>query len=230
MYFVNPLMFEYEPIKIANIAENGDIKNTISRFIAIYEKQCLVELLGECLAKELIDSFEIVTTDGVSVLQLKSDATDPIKHLVNGFSYTKPATDFNFPNDYIWNWNIDGCGCGCGSSSCTTRNWKGLVQNETILIGTATTEIKSSLLANYIYYYYLLINRTVTAGTGQQVIHGENSTTTINASKRIDAYNEFINSVLGKQGQTSLYQFLHDNKDDYPTWQPNCSLNYKTKY
>jgi len=57
MYFVKPLFFEFEPIKIANVSENGNFANDLARFIALYEKQCLQEILGACLYKELIESL-----------------------------------------------------------------------------------------------------------------------------------------------------------------------------
>ena len=175
--------------------------------------------------KELIDSFELLTD--ATQYTLKADATEPIKRLVNGYEYDAPEdTDCVF--DFSWMWS--GCGCGCGSGECNTRYWKGLVQTDTFLIGNAVTMSKRSFIADYIYYHYLLVNRSVTTGSGQQVLTGENSTTVSNASKRIDRYNEFIFSVIGRQGETSLYRFLQDNKSDYPTWVPDCSLNFKTKH
>jgi len=225
MYFVKPLFFEFEPIKITNVSENGNVSNDLARFIALYEKQCLQEVLGACLYKELIDSFELL--EGATAYTLKDDATEPIKRLVNGYEYTAPEND-NSAFNFVWLFN--GCGCGCGESSCTQRSWKGLVQTDSFLIGNAITTSKRSFIADYIYYHYLLINRSVTVGTGQQVLSGENSQTVSNFSKRVDRYNEFIFSVIGKQGETSLYRFLQDNKADYPTWKPNCNLRFKEKY
>lgn len=233
MYFVNPLMFEFEPIKIANVTQSGDVSKDLARFIAIYEKQCLEELLGPCLAKELFDSFEITTVDGVKAYRLKEEATVPIQRLVNGHTYTQTEQD----NDELSTfWKVYGpifgmgCGCGCGDSECTDRVWKGFVQSSTFLIGQSETVQKTSFLADYVYYQYLFVNRSITSGSGQQVLTGENSTPVQNFSKRIDRYNEFIFSVLGRVAETSLYRFLHDNKDDYPTWVPNCNLRFKDKF
>lgn len=232
MIFVKPSMFEFEPLKIANVADNGSVSNDLSRFITLYERQCLEELLGACLAKELIDSFELTEVDNVWDYRLKEDATQPITDLVEGKEYTHTDDNSCGGNFWLLFWGFGSCGCGCGndSSACTTRKWKGLVETNTILVGNATTTQKTSVLSDYIYYNYLLINRSTTAGSGQQVLSGENSTTVQNFSKRIDAYNRFIDSILGKRGGTSLYQFLHENKDNYPTWVRNCNLNYKQKY
>jgi len=221
-------MFEFEPIKIANISENGNVAKEFARFDALYERQCLEEILGSCLAKELFDSFELTEVDNVKAYRLKSNATDPIKNLVNGFTYEAPETDSTEIFDFAWIWG--GCGCGCGGSECTQRVWKGFVQTNTILIGQTETTESKCFISDYIYYHHLLINRSITTGSGQQVLTGENSNTVSNFSKRIDRWNEFIFSVVGKVGETSLYRFLQDNKADYPTWKPNCNLNFKTKY
>lgn len=227
MYFVKPIFFEFEPIKIANITEPGSLKIELARFIALYEKQCLLEILGECLYKELIESFELVS--GSSVYTLKTDATTSIKRLVNGYEYDAPSN-----NDEVINWGLSywfsGCGCGCGSSTCNKRFWKGLVQTDNFLIGTEIVTSQKSFIANYIYYHYLLVNRSQTTGAGQQVLSGENSQTVSNFSKRIDSYNEFVFSVVGRNNETSLYRFLQDNKADYPTWKRNRSLTFKDKY
>ena len=234
MYFVNPLMFEYEPIKIANVTQSGDVAKDLVRFIAIYERQCLEELLGPCLAKELLDSFEITTVDGVKAYRLKGNATEPIKRLVNGHEYTAPEEDTD--NELSTFWKVYGpifgigCGCGCNESQCTDRVWKGFVQETNILIGQSETTEKKCFISDYVYYQYLFVNRSITSGSGQQVLTGENSTPVQNFSKRIDRYNEFVFSVLGRAGETSLYRFLHENKADYPTWVPNCNLRFKDKY
>jgi len=238
MYFVNPLMFEFEPIKIANVTQSGDVAKDLSRFIAIYERQCLEELLGSCLAKELFDSFELTTVDNVKAYRLKDAATEPIKRLVNGYTYEAPTEEDG--NELASFWSVYGaifgfnyglgCGCGCESSDCTSRVWKGFVQETTLLIGQSDTIEKKCFISDYVYYHYLFVNRSITSGSGQQVLTGENSMPVQNFSKRIDRYNEYVLSVLGRRGQTSLYRFLHDNKADYPTWQPNCNLRFKDKY
>lgn len=218
MLFTDPLFFEFEPIKIANVSGNGNVAADLSRFIGIYEKQCLIEILGPCLYKDVMDSYTF--DDGTHAFKIKDDATQAIKDLVNGKSYDAPET-----NESNW-----GCGCGCGSANCTKRYWKGFVQSDECLIGNALTTSKRSFIADYIYYHYLLINRTVTTGTGQQKLKGENSETFSNFSKRIDRYNEFVFAVVGRKNETSLYWFLQDNKTAYPTWDRNCSIKFKDKW
>jgi len=227
MLFITPDMFEYEPVQIANVLENGDKKTAVIRFIATYEKRGLVELLGDCLTKELYDSFELVSS--ASKYTLKANATQAIKDLVEGKEYDKPE-DSDFNNVIVWDLNWAGCGCGCGEDGCTKRYWKGIVQEDKFLLGTVLKSAKRSFLGDYIYYHHSYVNRSQTTGTGQKVVEGENSTSVQNFSKRIDRYNEFVFQVLGRANETSLYQFLSENKADYPTWSPNCNLRFKEKY
>ena len=217
MQFITPLFFEFEPIKIANVCENGSLQLEVSRFIGQYEKQCLIDVLGDCLAKELADSFQLAEGSFV----LKTDATNAIKNLVNGLEYE--AT--NNGNDVIIYGLIGrGCSCGCSDSTCKKRVWKGIVQNEDYFNGSAMASSKSSFIADYIHYYHLLVHRSQTTGTGQQVLAGENSVTVSNFSKRIDSWNSFVFKVQ------KLYQFLNDHKTDYPSWRCNCNLDFKDKY
>jgi hypothetical protein len=230
MLFITPALFEFEPVKIHGVSDNGSLKLELARFIGIYEKQCLIEVLGACLYKEIQDSYTFL--DGV--FTIKPDATQAIKDLVNGIDYDAPESSGSFIDPWFdasgMFWGSGSCGCGCGSSACDKRYWKGFVQTDEYLQGTALADLKRSFIADYIYYQHSLINRSVTTGTGQQTLDAENSTKVQNFSKRIDRYNEFIFSVIGRKNETSLYRFLYDHKADYPTWVPNCSLKFKDKF
>lgn len=226
MLFVTPDYFEFEPLMIANANENGDVKKQLVRFIAQYEKQCLVDVLGACLYKEVQDAFTFAS----GVYTLKSDAPDNIKRLIEGYEYAAPAnTGSSFQFDLYWSW--DGCGCGCGSSGCTTRKWQGLVQKDTFVMAGAEETISKSFIGDFIYYHWMLINRSVTTGTGQQKQTAENSTPVQNASKRIDRWNEFVKLTVGNdRNMVSLYRFLTENKSDYPTWVRNCKIKFLPKF
>jgi hypothetical protein len=209
--------FADEPTKIANVLEGKDLPKIVAKFIGEYQLKCLKTILGACLAKEVLDSFEFVVGSGYS---LKATATTPIKNLVNGFEYDAPTTSV-----------LSSCGCGCGGGNCTKRYWKGFVTTSQYLYADALQEQKKSFIANYVYYHWLLYNRTASTGTGQQILEGENSISAQNFSKRIDAWNEFMFLVVGcRKGETSMYQFLTDNKADYPTWEKNCNLRFKDKW
>lgn len=212
MYFVKPLFFEFEPVKIANVNELGSLPAELLRFIALYEKQCLIDVLGESLYTDVINSFELIS--GASEFTLKTDATDQIKDLINGKTY-----------------EIEGSECECSDSETPiTRTWKGFVQTDNLLVGNSLSQVKKCFITDYIYYHYLLTNRSISTGTGQQIIGAENATPTMNVYKRIDRYNEFVFSVLGKPGSLGLYQYLNDNKSDYPTWKRNCSIKFLEKF
>lgn len=222
MYFINPLFFEFEPVKIPSIAENGSARIELARFIGIYEKECLIKVLGSCLYKEVIDSLELLPS--ATSYSLKLTATIPIKNLVNGLEYDAPETD----NSFIY-FGL-GCGCGCESSNCKKKYWKGFVEKDEFLNAASIGVSYRSFIADYIYYQHKLINRTTTSGTGESVLSGENASTAFNESKRIDRWNEFVFKIIGRKNETSLYRFLKDNKTDYPTWEQNCQINFKTKY
>lgn len=213
MYFVKPLFFEFEPVKIANVTENGSLPAELLRFIALYEKQCLIEVLGESLFTEVIDSMQFVS--GSSGFALKVDATDEIKNLVNGKTYEVESTD-----------------CDCNSTELTmkTRVWKGFIQTNQFISGYAISSYKSSFITDYIYYHYLLVNKTISTGVGQQVVDSENATSAMNVWKRIERYNEFVFAVIGNGSSVGLYQFLNENRSDYPTWTKNCSIKFKEKF
>lgn len=217
MYFITPSFFEFEPLKIANVTENGSGQLEVSRFIGQYEKQCLREVFGDSLAKELNDSYEIV--DGAFVL--KGNATQAIKDLVNGKEYNS-SSSIDETVDWFLNW--DDNDCGCNTTTTSKRVWAGIVVSEEFYNGVELSTFKTSFIADFIHYHYLLSNRSQTTGAGQQVLAGENSQTVQNFSKRIDSWNSFCFKV------SRLYRFLQDHKVDYPTWKPNCNLRFKPKY
>ncbi len=214
MLFVTPIQFEEEPNKISNGNAMGGLQGILTRGIAKYEKQCLKEVFGSLLAKELRDSFEIVS--GAKSLTLKPSATNPIKDLVNGKTY-----------DVVVN------------GVTVQRVWNGIVVSNEVLEGGELTSEKTSFITDYIYYHWLLDNRTVSTGTGQQTLQGENSLPNQNFSKRIDAWNRFIEKVVfydsncnndNVKGEVSLYKFLNDNIANYPNWIRNNNLEIKDKY
>jgi len=220
MNFITPSFFEFEPLKIANVTENGSGRLEVARFIGQYEKQCLREVLGESLAKELDDSYEIVS----GMFALKASATQQIKDLVNGKEYNALITSSGFYDQFF---DASGLNLYWGGESGIVngkRTWSGIVRSEDFYNGVDLSTFKTSFIADYIHYHYLLVNRSVTTGTGQQVLAGENSQTVSNFSKRIDSWNSFFTKV------SSMYLFLQDNKTDYPTWKPNCNLRFKEKY
>lgn len=71
-------------------APNGDDRSdTILEYIEKFEKDILIDGLGILLYKEVVDSFEL--TNGVYTL--KATATQAIKDLVNGVTYTNEGLE-----------------------------------------------------------------------------------------------------------------------------------------
>ncbi|WP_027381868.1 hypothetical protein [Epilithonimonas caeni] len=192
MLFTDLTFFKNEPFKISNINEMGDVALEISRFIYDHEKQCLILVLGQELYNELQDCFD---TDN----NLKDDAPEHLKALINGISYEVTV------NDII-----------------KKKEWKGIVQKDSFKFNGTDIELRSSFIADYIYYHYNYNYRTSTTGVGQVILTAANSFTVSGFPKRIDAYNSFQMKVVGGiKNQTSLYEFLRDHKEDFPTWKPS---------
>lgn len=228
MLYTTPDFFEFEPLLIANVMDTGTVKQDVARFIGKYEKQCLLEILGACLYKEIQDSYE---WDGTAkAYKFKDDATQAIKDLVGGKEYDAPEDSCDSVNWWPFMYS-SGCGCGCGGNECEKRYWKGFVQTDEYIFADTQKQTKSSFIADYIYYWWMVQKRTLTTGTGENAPKSANSERMQNFSKRVDRYNEFVFLVLGgRKGETSLYRFLNDNKSDYPTWVPNCNLEQISKY
>ncbi|WDF45255.1 hypothetical protein PQ459_10125 [Chryseobacterium sp. KACC 21268] len=192
MLFTDLTFFKNEPLKISNIDEMGDIALEVSKFIFSCEKQCLVLVFGQELYNELEECFDDENN-------LKEDTPDHLKWLIEGNSYEVTVGDV-----------------------VKKKEWKGIVQKDAFKFNGADVELKSSFIADYIYYHFMFNNRTSTTGVGQVILTAANSFTVSGFPKRIDAYNAFQMKVVGGlKNQTSLYEFLRDHKDDFPTWKPS---------
>lgn len=114
-----------------------------------------------------------------------------------------------------------------------TYYWQGLLINE--------GAFKKSLLANYVFYYWLYYNQSTMSGVGEVVLNAKNAIN-INSTQRLTSvWNEFVEMYQGKQTKytyseykrngikvidwlgnntndyySSLIMFLSDNEEDYP--------------
>ncbi len=192
MLFTDITFFRHEPTKISNIDEMGDIALEVTRFILSCEKQCLILVLGQVFYDELADCFDADN-------KLKEDAPQSITDLILGKEYTVE----------------------CPYQGTVKKKWKGIVQKDTFNFNNTEVKIKTSFIADYIYYFYLLENRNTTTGVGQVKLSAENANGLSNFYKRIDSYNRFRAKVVGgRKNETSMYEFLRDHKEDYPNWKP----------
>ena len=114
-----------------------------------------------------------------------------------------------------------------------TYRWEGLIQNE--------GAFKKSLLANYVFYYWLLYNQSRMSGVGEVVLKAKNAVSVNSTQRIVSVWNEFINMyqddtcTVGRREYyyrgiktvdylggnynneySSLIKFLSDNESDYP--------------
>jgi len=71
---------------------------------------------------------------------------------------------------------------------------------------------KTSIIALYVYYYYLESKASETTGVGEQVNNSEAAEATNPSFKMIKAWNEMVN------WKNDLYAFLNANEAIYPDW------------
>lgn len=72
---------------------------------------------------------------------------------------------------------------------------------------------KKSLIANYVYWYWMEGNATVTTGTGEKVADNVNAISVSPGQKMANAWNEMVYMIR------ELYEFLLSNPADYPEFQ-----------
>lgn len=107
-------------------------------------------------------------------------------------------------------------------------NWKGLKFEE--------GNYKGSLLAKYVYYYWLKDSVSLLTGTGEKTITATNAVAVNSGQRLVLVWNDFVNDYQGdlcrpfysnqcfdnwmkpnnQNNFVSLIQFLNDNESNYP--------------
>jgi hypothetical protein len=87
-----------------------------------------------------------------------------------------------------------------------------IYKSATLAINTSTGTSKASLIANYVYYWYMRNNHTQTASTGETKGKHENADTASMSVKLTRAWNEM------SAGVCELVDYLDARKDDYAEW------------
>ena len=166
------------------IAPNSDLLGDdvlLNRYIAKYEPELLVKLLGYPLYKDLMTN--IADTSGIWY------------ELLNGKEYQVDGVDVK---------------------------WQGLIFND--------GETDRSLIANYIFYFYLLEKQKTLSGVGMVRSEATNATSANATQEANYAFNEFVDMVMIGNGLRSLYQFIQDmndaTADTYEDWYPSM-FEYK---
>jgi hypothetical protein len=83
-------------------------------------------------------------------------------------------------------------------------------------------KIGTSPIANYIYYHWQKNRVTQTTGTGEQASKLANNTAVSPDDKMINAWNDMVN------WNTTLHDFLTQNKTIYPAYEPYLEANLLT--
>jgi hypothetical protein len=193
-------------------------------WIEQWEEQCLRMVLGDCLYNELLEQLE--WSDTLNKYVLKEDVEEKWGWLINGKTYTKE--DISDQSLNFSPFNYSNCGCGCVDLCCDKYHWDGIVKvldrriPATQVNGETANGviIKSSFLAQYVYWKWAMDSDSFTSGTGEQVAEVKGGLRISNAHKRVNAYNKFVSNVIdcNSHGKVGLYRFVQDFKDLYPEW------------
>ena len=132
-----------------------------------------------------------------------------------------------------------------------TVNWRGLRFNDETGILFNDAKRKQSLIAYYIYYFYIKKDIVTYTASGTHRINAANSESVNIIDKSVRAWQQFYNLSIGNYGEVrtsvnrfgmhsidyygssnkdrSLYQFLSDQnqlvEDKYPDWEPTFFAN-----
>lgn len=87
--------------------------------------------------------------------------------------------------------------------------WRGLVNTQ-----------KDSLIADYVYYWYMRKNATQTTGVGEAATKTENSNRVSPVRKMTEAYNRMVDSI------SEMRLFIQVNAADYPDYRMNYADSY----
>jgi hypothetical protein len=85
-------------------------------------------------------------------------------------------------------------------------------KSATLAINTSTGTNKASLIANYVYYWYIRNNYTQTATTGEVKPQNENAVIANPSLKMVLSWNEMSHWIC------ELVDYLNARKDDYTDW------------
>lgn len=97
-------------------------------------------------------------------------------------------------------------------------------KSATLAINTSTGTAKESLIANYVYYWYMRNNHTQTASTGETKGKHENADWSSMATKLTRAWNEMSQWIC------ELIDYLDAKKDDYTQWSDHDVWRMRRKF
>lgn len=77
-----------------------------------------------------------------------------------------------------------------------------------------TNDLKQSIIANYVYYWYTRDQASQTVGMGESLPKAENAERFSFANKQVRAWNEMVDWIH------ELYHFLREHQAEYPEFEP----------
>lgn len=104
-----------------------------------------------------------------------------------------------------WNWLVNGHTYG----DCFKVKWDGLVFE---VAKIDENEIIESMMAPYIFYEWLLKERSMSTGVGEIKGEPQGGISVVSKHKRIDAWNTFVSYVY------SLNHFMESHRDLFPSY------------
>jgi len=88
----------------------------------------------------------------------------------------------------------------------------------------ANDDTKESPIANYVYYWFIRNQVTMTVGVGEVTPLAENAINANSVNKQVRAWNDMVD--MNKK----VIIFLNENINDYPSYEPKCPLHFGYKY
>lgn len=77
---------------------------------------------------------------------------------------------------------------------------------------------KRSMIANFVYYWWMRSNATATTGTGEKNIGSKNATSTDSVNKQVTAWNEMVKYV------NQFWEYLYAKQDVFPEYFNNWPI------
>lgn len=167
------------------------------------------------------DAVDVLTSQLPVVIQVgRGDTYDPVAGAASvtipasvqgktftfwqrGFGELDPDTDYTVSEDgttlTLTSWTFSG-------------NDKYFYHSAAISIGDSDVTPKYSFIANYVYYWYMRNNSTITTDGGEKYSQMENADRSNPSLKMTRAYNEAVKWI------EEMYCFLNANTTTYDTW------------
>lgn len=198
------ITYFHSNINIPN-TDKPEVYSNLNELIPRIEKELLINLLGYAMYKVFIDA---VVFFNAAQLQYEEDYASfeeaYAEYEQNGGE--EPIPPIQPVLEQRWAELLNGVAYTYNNKE---YYWKGL----------RNVSEKTSLIADYIYFYYVRNTTTITTGIGEEIPNTENGSRSNNMNKSVAAWNNMVDCGC------ELYQFLRSERDTYIEWQNNYWSN-----